>query len=143
MGHRGKASAVSALLLTVAGAATLLSLLFLVGSGRTAPAPSAPAAARPLRVPRPAPLRGLAQAQAERPDHATTPTHRMGAFALPTGTWQRLGPAPIGPPYAAGGGFYGGANSGRITGITTIPSGPLAGRTVAGTAGGGVWTSDN
>ena len=140
MGSPGKASGLFALL-TTAGAAILSALIFVVGPARSAPAPSA--VARPSSVPRLAPLRGLAQARADRPDQATAPTHRSGAFALPSGAWQRLGPAPIGPPYAGGGGFYGGANSGRITGITTIASGTLAGRIVAATAGGGVWTSDN
>ena len=50
---------------------------------------------------------------------------RGSAAAIPSGTWRPLGPAPIGPPYLAGGGFYGGANSGRITALATIPSGTL------------------
>ena len=59
-----------------------------------------------------------------------------------SGTWQPLGPAPVGPPYLFGG-FYGGVNSGRITGLTVIPSGAHAGRVVAASAGGGMWTSDD
>jgi hypothetical protein len=147
MGYAGKARAAFALL-TATGAAILLLLIFLLGSARSAPARSATAGSVPAgaglpAVPRPAPLRGLAQARADRPDPATAPTHRARGFALPTGTWKPLGPAPIGPPYASGGGFYGGVSSGRITAITTIPSGALAGRLVAGTAGGGIWTSSN
>ena len=74
-----------------------------------------------------------------------SPAHPMSPSSpLPTGTWQPLGPGPpIGPPYLASGGFYGGVNSGRITGLAVIPSGSHAGRVVAGTAGGGLWTSDN
>src|SRR5690349_119030 len=146
MGHSGMVRAISALLVAAA-AAVLLSLVFLQGSARSAPARSATARSTPAvaglpPVPQPAPLRGLAQARADRPDPATAPTHPV-PFALPTGTWKPLGPAPIGPPYAGGGGFYGGTNSGRITAITTIPSGSLAGRLVAGTAGGGIWVFGN
>ena len=62
---------------------------------------------------------------------------------LPGGAWLPLGPAPLGPATLGGGGFYGGVNSGRVTGLAYIPSGPHAGRVVAGTAGGGIWTTDN
>jgi hypothetical protein len=61
----------------------------------------------------------------------------------PTGTWQPLGPGAIGPSFLSGGGFYGGVNSGRVTGLAVIPSGAHVGRVVAGTAGGGLWTSDD
>jgi hypothetical protein len=81
------------------------------------------------------------QATTDRPD----PYRRVlvPGGPVPSGTWQPLGPAPLGPPYLAGGGFYGGVNSGRITGIAVITSGTLAGRVVAASAGGGIWTSDN
>ncbi len=61
---------------------------------------------------------------------------------MPTGSWSPLGPAPVGPPYQADIGF-GRPNSGRVTGVANIPSGTHAGRVVAATAGGGVWTSDD
>src|SRR3974390_838735 len=88
---------------------------------------------------------GISQALADRTDQfvsrpsATT----INPLAIPSGAWQPLGPAPIGPPFLAGGGFYGGVNSGRVTATVVLPSGPLAGRVVIGTAGGGIWTSDN
>jgi hypothetical protein len=65
------------------------------------------------------------------------------AAAVPTGSWKPLGPAAIGPSYLMAGGFYGGVNSGRITALVAIGSGSHAGRIVAGSAGGGVWTSDD
>jgi hypothetical protein len=34
---------------------------------------------------------------------------------LPVGAWKPLGPAPLGPPYLASGGTFGGPNSGRVT----------------------------
>ncbi len=107
-----------------------------VGSSRRAPG----AISAPLRA---APIRGLHQALADRPDPVSHAPARRSSAAIPTGVWSALGPAPIGPPYQAGGGFYGGVNSGRITGLAVIPSGTLSGRVVAGTAGGGIWTSDN
>ena len=97
---------------------------------------------------RPAPPLSFAervQAMADRPDPSTrrsqAPPPPSGS--IPAGSWHALGPAPIGPPYQAGGGFYGGVNSGRITGATVIASGSLAGRIVTATAGGGIWTSDD
>jgi hypothetical protein len=124
-------------LVTGLAVAVLMPLVFLLPSAR-----SAPAVFKPSPVSRAAPLRGIGQALADRPDAGSQPSTRVTPFVLPSGTWMPLGPAPIGPPYLAGGGFYGGANSGRITGLTRIPSGTLAGRVVAGTAGGGIWTSD-
>ena len=83
----------------------------------------------------------LAQVKADRPDpYRSAP---VAGGPVPSGAWQPLGPAPIGPSYLQGGGFYGGVNSGRITGIAVITSGALAGRVVAATAGGGIWTSDD
>ena len=81
------------------------------------------------------------QAAADRPDPYKPVS--VPAGPVPSGAWQPLGPAPIGPPYLFAGGFYGGVNSGRITGIAVITSGALLGRVVAATAGGGMWTSDN
>ena len=63
--------------------------------------------------------------------------------AVPVGSWIPLGPAAEGPSFLSGGGFYGGVNSGRITGLVSIPSGSHLNRVVAGTAGGGIWTSDD
>jgi hypothetical protein len=77
------------------------------------------------------------------------------SVSLPVGTWKALGPAPIGyepvsclctstvPEFVAGGGKFGDHNSGRVTSLVAIPSGAHAGRIVAGSAGGGVWTSDD
>ena len=67
----------------------------------------------------------------------------MVSAPIPAGRWLPLGPAPIGPPFLAAGGFYGGVNSGRITGLAVVPSGLHPGRVVAATAGGGIWTSDD
>ena len=95
-------------------------------------------------VPGPPPVFGLRQARADRPDPATPPFSAPLGASLPAGVWQPLGPAPIGPPFLAGGNFYAGPNSGRITGLVTIPLvGSNVPRVVAATAGGGVWTSDN
>ncbi len=66
-----------------------------------------------------------------------------GPRALPGGAWKPLGPAAIGPAKLLHGLGYGGVNSGRITGLVVIPSGLHPGRIVAGTAGGGIWTSDD
>lgn len=119
-------------------AALLTSLMVMATAARSAP-PTAIAGS----VPRPSPQRGLQQALADHPDPVTNGPAALSSAALPTGTWTALGPAPIGPPYLVGAGQDGGANSGRITGLVTLPSGSLAGRVVAGTAGGGIWTSDN
>jgi photosystem II stability/assembly factor-like uncharacterized protein len=72
--------------------------------------------------------------------HAAAPA---APAAVPGGTWQPLGPAPIGPSKLAGGLNVGATAAGRITSFAVIPSGTHAGRLVAGTAGGGVWTSDD
>jgi uncharacterized repeat protein (TIGR01451 family) len=96
-----------------------------------------------LNVPVPPPIRGMKQALADRPDPVSRRSARSAAAAVPSGGWQPLGPAPIGPPYLSGGGFYGGANSGRITALVSLASGLHPGRVVAGTAGGGIWTTDN
>ena len=87
-----------------------------------------------------------AQAAADRPDKPASGPQRAApaiAASIPSGTWQPLGPAPIGPPFLQSGGFYGGVNAGRIDSVAVIPTGAHAGRTVVGTAGGGVWTSDD
>ena len=87
---------------------------------------------------------GLRGALADRPDPASASSAAVPATAaIPTGRWQPLGPAPSGPPYLQGGDFYAGPNSGRITALVNIPSGLHSGRVVAGTAGGGIWTSDD
>ena len=99
-----------------------------------------------LTAPVPPPVRGLRQALADRPAQSSVrgaTSTPVPPAAVPSGTWQPLGPAPIGPPYLQSGNFYAGPNSGRITGLVTIPSGALAGRVVAGSAGGGIWTSDD
>jgi len=97
-----------------------------------AAAPTVPAPPRP-KVPKPA----------DRRDPATPGRFPAPAGApVPTGSWSPLGPAPVGPPYQADIGF-GRPNSGRVTGVANIPSGTHAGRVVAATAGGGVWTSDD
>jgi uncharacterized repeat protein (TIGR01451 family) len=95
------------------------------------------------RAPTPAPVQGLRQALADRADPASPRSISGPAAAIPVGAWHPLGPAPTGPPYLANGGFYGGANSGRITGLVSVASGLHPGRVIAGTAGGGIWTSDD
>ena len=114
------------------------------------PAPSgpsggAPAVAGPAPAPPPSRLTPQQAAAEQAAARATPPAAQplVTPTSPVTGTWQALGPAPIGPPYRVNGGFYGGANSGRITALAVIPSGTHAGRVVAGSAGGGIWTSDN
>ncbi len=114
----------------------------LVGSGL---------AVDPASASTPPSLHALAVLPAPRGTAVSTRTPRLtvpaavpsGSTPLLGGTWQPLGPAPVGPAALAGGGFYGGANSGRVTGLAVIPSGAHAGRVVAGSAGGGLWTTDN
>jgi hypothetical protein len=101
----------------------------------------------PVNAPMPAPIRkqSIGEAAADRPDPFRPSAKRaaVAAAAVPVGSWLPLGPAPIGPPFLINGGFYGGVNSGRITGLAAIPSGLHPGRVVAATAGGGIWTSDD
>ncbi len=116
------------------------------GTASAAPvAGSAVAVARLAPTPRaPTSAAALAALANDRPDVAQPPSGTAAATAaVPTGTWTALGPAPIGPPFLAFGGFYGGNNSGRITGVVAIDSGPHAGRVVAASASGGLWTSDD
>jgi uncharacterized repeat protein (TIGR01451 family) len=119
---------------TVAGATYQRGAIGTAGAPRLAPAP--------LPAPLPS-AQQRAQAAADRPDPFTPAPPTSPSGPLPVGAWTALGPAPIGPPYLASGGFYGGANSGRITTVLVIPSGTHAGRIVIGSAGGGVWTTDN
>ncbi len=114
------------------------------GGVSTAASSAAPPAPAPHVVP-PSPVVGLNQARADRPDrYIPRPGSALARpMVIPSGTWQPLGPAPIGPPFLAGGGFYGGVNSGRVTSVVVIPSGTYAGRVVIGSAGGGIWTSDD
>src|SRR5437763_14882624 len=130
----------------------VLSVLGIVGAyaslvlrGRPAASTASDSAQTGVVGPRPAPSRGVAGAWADRPDRGARPTRTtLSTAPVPIGTWRALGPAPIGPPYLANGGFYGGANSGRITAITKLPaSGLHPGRIVLGSAGGGIWTSDD
>ncbi len=129
-GCAGVCVAVMVLALPVASSASSVASHVSLGSG--------------AMVLRPAPVRGQGQAHADRPDPVSSRLVHGSAAAIPSGAWQPLGPAPIGPPYLAGGGFYGGANSGRITAlaVTKLP-GTATPRIVAGTAGGGIWTTDN
>jgi hypothetical protein len=123
-----------------AGAAAALALRWLPAAN------GAFDAVRPaLAPPGPPPRFGLAGAAADRPDAGTTASQAvLPAAPIPGGTWRALGPAPIGPPFLARGGFYGGANSGRVTTVAVLPaSGLHPGRVVGGSAGGGIWTSDD
>jgi hypothetical protein len=135
-------------------AATLSTIGVLALGGGVAFAPGAAlraAAASPApattQAPPPQPVRARPAERSSpgRADPSPGPGPRLAlpSAPLPSGTWQALGPAPIGPPYLVSGGFYGGVNSGRITGLAVIASGTHAGRVVAGTAGGGAWTSDD
>lgn len=119
----------AALLATMVGFTTQAVILPQVASASPAVAPPTP---HPGHAPSPD-TRDVFQPTGPLP---TSPS-------LPGGPWLPLGPAAIGPSYLSGGGFYGGVNSGRIDGLTVIPSGGKAGRVVASTAGGGIWTSDN
>ena len=129
-------AAVAALALCVCGPAWAVAPLAPAGESGVL-APRAPIAARsaPGRVPH-----AKHRAQSALPLHLPLP---LLAVPTPGGTWSPLGPAAIGPSYNFGGGFYGGENSGRITGLASLPSGAHAGRVVAATAGGGIWTSDD
>jgi hypothetical protein len=113
-------------------------------ASEASPRPASAHLRSPLRPAPPSP-QAAAEAIADRPDafSSSHPQPKLSPAALPSGTWQALGPAAIGPNYLAGGGIYGGVNSGRVTAVAVVPSGTHAGRTVVGTAGGGVWTSDD
>jgi uncharacterized repeat protein (TIGR01451 family) len=115
----------------------------LLGLPAASSASSTQAAGAGSSVARPAPIQGLRQALADRPDPVSRRSVSGPLVPIPVGAWQPLGPAPIGPPYLEFGGFYGGVNSGRTTGLASVPSGLHPGRLVAGTAGGGIWTSDD
>ena len=110
------------------------------GTGAGGPAPSN------VIVPVPPPSKAQRhQAATDRRDPVaarTTPSPAPG-FALPSAIWTPLGPAPIGPVTLLGGGNYGTPTAGRVEAATAIPSGAHAGRIVIGTAGGGIWTSDD
>ena len=107
--------------------------------GATLPGPVSTSAPLPPPI-LPGAIRG---ARADRPDHFAPSAAPALAAATPTGSWHGLGPAPIGPPFLEGGGSHGGANSGRVTGLAVVASGEHAGRIVAASAGGGIWTSDD
>ena len=117
-----------------------------VPAGAAAPARSGSAALASTPVtPTPVPGRPSPRVPhpADRRDPSTPGRSGAPSAPVPIGSWLPLGPAPIGPPFKMGGGFYGGVNSGRITAVATLASGTHPGRVVVGTAGGGVWTSDN
>jgi hypothetical protein len=123
------------------------SLSAVVAALATTGASAALARGGPAATIRPAPVFGLAAAQADRPD-AVSPHHAAAPvpaapLPVPSGAWQALGPAPIGPAKLAGGLNVGTTNAGRITALASIPSGSHAGRLVAGSAGGGIWISDD
>ncbi len=128
------------LVLACAAAAIVPGAAALAAGARPSPPAAAPHPAPPLGAgAAAAAARDRADASA-RPSAAATP--RVAAAAIPSGPWTALGPAAIGPSFLAGGGFYGGVNSGRITGLAAIGgTGPHAGTLVAATAGGGVWTT--
>lgn len=113
--------------------------------------PSVSAASSPAGVPRPvvraAPVQGLSAARADRPDpisrHQAAASAPTASVPLPVGGWQALGPAPTGPTKLAGGLNVGTTSAGRITSLAVIPTGSHAGRLVAGSAGGGIWISDD
>jgi uncharacterized repeat protein (TIGR01451 family) len=111
--------------------------------------PSAASAASSSNVgqlaPVPAPAYTTPGELSDHADPGIRATRSTGSTApLPIGTWRALGPKPIGPPYLMSGGYYGGVNSGRVTAVAQLPaSGLHPNRVVAGTAGGGVWTSDD
>ena len=129
-------AAVVALALCVCGPAWAVTPVAPAGESGVL-APRAPIAARsaPGRVPR-----AKRRAPSALPLHPLLP---LLAVPTPGGTWSPLGPAAIGPSTNFGGGFYGGENAGRITGLASLSSGTHAGRVVAATAGGGIWTSDD
>ena len=119
---------------------------FALGAGiLLAAAPGSPASGpEPVRapVPRPPPFSAI------RPTDHRDPVSRRAfrshlARGLPAGTWRALGPAPVGPPFLYRGGSFGGVAAGRVTSVLVIESGSHAGRVVIGSAGGGIWTSDN
>src|SRR5271165_2735269 len=107
-------AAVAALALCVCGPAWAVAPLAPAGESGVL-APRAPIAARsaPGRVPH-----AKHRAQSALPLHLPLP---LLAVPTPGGTWSPLGPAAIGPSYNFGGGFYGGENSGRITGLASLP----------------------
>jgi hypothetical protein len=116
-------------------------LLGLAAMGLFAPRAGV-AAATPAQLPI-VPVPRVGPLPADRPDPVTRPLAAAPLAQSPTGTWEPLGPAPIGPSALSNGLTYGGSSSGRITAVDVIPSGAHAGRIVAGSAGGGIWTSDD
>jgi hypothetical protein len=127
-------------------------MLAWVGLGVALPGLALAAASKsetpPVGVVHPAPIFGLKGARSDRPDPVShrrlaAPAAAAAAASIPSGTWQPLGPAAIGPSFLAGGGSIGGVSSGRITSVVDIPAGSHSGRIVAGSAGGGIWTSDD
>jgi hypothetical protein len=112
-------------------------------SGASAPASSA---ALQRFTPRPPPIRldAVRAAARDRRDRFSPPKRRpIAAATLPGGKWSSLGPAAIGPSFLAGGGIYGGVNSGRITALVEASTEAHPARVVAASAGGGIWTSDD
>jgi hypothetical protein len=144
MGGMRASRAMLAVILGFGGACAALLVILLPSAGSASSGRASASLAALAGAPRPPRMRGLAEARADRPDPVARRLVRGPASALPSGAWAPLGPAPIGPPYQVGGGFYGGANSGRITGLAVVKLvGTNVPRIVAGTAGGGIWTSDN
>ncbi len=97
-------------------------------------------------VPVPPPSKkALHQAATDRRDQFVRPSvpSPSPAVSLPNAAWSPLGPAAIGPSALQGGGNFGTPNAGRVESPVTIPSGAHAGRIVIGTAGGGIFTSDD
>jgi hypothetical protein len=103
-------------------------------TARVGASPVAPPVARP---------QGVAPADHPTPGTGGPSEAPSPDAALPTGAWQSLGPAAIGPTALQNGLFYGGNNSGRVTALVTIPSGAHSGRMVLGSASGGIWTSSD
>jgi len=117
-----------------------------VARASAAPAGAAAGTTGVAKAPVPRPMASAAvqaAAAADRADPVGLSTGSVNTAALPAGAWKPLGPDPIGPPFLAFAGFYGGANSGRVTAMVAIGSGTHAGRVVAASAAGGLWTSDN
>jgi PKD repeat protein len=77
------------------------------------------------------------RAEAQAKALAARPIPAAPGAATMSGGWTALGPTPVTTS------FYGGPNTGRVDSVAVVQSGTNAGEIFVGTAGGGVWSSNN
>ncbi|MBV8527337.1 MAG: hypothetical protein JOZ75_03390 [Candidatus Dormibacteraeota bacterium] len=116
-----------------------------LGSTGIHPAAAAPSSFRPPGDAQPPHSHRavVGRAQATRPPRGLATRGNAVAPAVPSGTWQPVGPSPIAGSVqdpSQSGGQYGDV-SGRVTALVTDPTNPAT--VYAGGADGGVWKSTN